>query len=91
MEEAWQKTVLNRRYRPDSVGPDGDGASNIDQRLKGCIAATAACDGLSSKRHPLEVVTTPESTLEADDDELLLGAECFEDANLLAFRGTDLS
>jgi hypothetical protein len=36
-------------------------------------------------------VVTPESIWETDDGELLLGAECFEDANLLAFRGTDLS
>ncbi|KAF3052471.1 hypothetical protein E8E11_010310 [Didymella keratinophila] len=91
LQEAWKEPGHNRRARPDPVGPDGGGASNVDQSLEGGPAAMAACDGLSSERHLLGAVVTPEFTLEADDDELLLGAECFEDANLLAFRGANLS
>jgi hypothetical protein len=50
-----------------------------------------ACDGRSSESHLLGAVASPESFLEGGDDELLLGAECFEDANLLAFRGSEVS
>jgi hypothetical protein len=91
LEEACQATGHNRRSRPNSVGSDRGGSSNVGQNLECCPAATAACDELLPERHLLGAVATPGSILEADDDELLLDAECFEDANLLAFRGTGLS
>lgn len=91
LEEPWQGTGGNRRSRPSSVGPDRGGASDVDQGLESCPAATAACDELSSELHLLGAVSTPESILKVDNDELLLGDECFEDANLLAFRGSEVS
>lgn len=91
LEEAGQEPGHDRRSRPSSVDLYGGGASKVDHSLEACPAATAACDGLSSERHLLGAVVTPESIWETDDGELLLGAECLEDANLLAFRGTDLS
>lgn len=73
------------------MSPDRGGASDVDQSLGSCPAATAACDELSSELHLLGAVATPESTLKVDDDELLLGDECFEDANLLTFHHSEVS
>lgn len=91
LEEPWQATKDTCRSRPSPTRPDEGGASDADYGLEGCPAATAACDGPSSEWHLLRAVAISESFLEADDDELLLGAECFEDANLFAFRGSEVS
>ncbi|KAF1928783.1 uncharacterized protein M421DRAFT_154993 [Didymella exigua CBS 183.55] len=90
LEEPWQETGETRRSRPSSVGPDGGRASGFDQAIEGCPAATATCDGLPSELHLLGAVTTRDSS-KNDDDELLLGAECFDDPNFVAFRGSELA
>lgn len=89
LEETWQKTRHNCKSTPDSAGLDRDGASNVGQSPEACSAATATCDGALLESHLSRAMATPESILEADDDELLLGAQSFEGADLLASRSTD--
>jgi hypothetical protein len=50
LEEACQATRHNRRSRPNSVGSDRGGSSNVGQNLECCPAATAACDELLPER-----------------------------------------
>ena len=88
LEEPSQGARGNRRSRPSSVSPDGGGASDIDQGLENRPTSSAACHGLLVDMHRLSgAVAPPGNILDVHDDDLLLGDECFEDADLIAFQG----
>lgn len=91
LEESWLGVGGSRSYRHCSASPNGGRASDADEGLDGRPAPTAARDDLSSNpHHLLGAMANPEYILDADD-ELLLGDECFEVANLLASHSSEVS
>ncbi|KAF2625536.1 hypothetical protein BU25DRAFT_473600 [Macroventuria anomochaeta] len=91
LEESRHEDGKNHRSRPSAVGPDGGGASDADQVLEDDPAAPATCDGIPSEQHLLGAEATPDHILEAVDDELLLGDECFEPLSPITCRGNEIS
>lgn len=91
LEEPWLWAGKTVRSRPSSGGRGVRDASDVIRNLEGRHAITAAWDEPSSDLCLLGGMATPASVLEANNDELLLGDECFEDANLSAFRSSEAS